>query len=272
MKPDLIIHPLYADLLLRQYHLEAFYNIILLDELAIVTGNDEGESMLVSGNKCVPVSVTLAPTYNNTRWHESGSSAHLTSYHFAQPTPLYRILQKAPRYVIWTRTDPLTVCATCIDRVTYSDLYGAVCRAKQWAHEIHNYMSIIVFDLDLTLINENDELLVGAIDALLYARQSYDYVVLWSHGSPSHVDISVNLIQRELYKRASTKTIFDLVLSNEIPDKVSNKNLLHLYNFFTDCIFNRATLVDDSIYNWTPEYDRIIIPNSPSLIPALPYL
>lgn len=273
MKPDLVIHPLYANILLHQYKLDAFYNVILLDDLKISTDDGEEGAALMVGNKtCHSVSVTLTPFYDNARNCESGIRPHLTSYFFAKSMPLYRIAQRAPRYVIWTRTDPLTICATYVDRVAFGDLYGAVCRARQWSYDIRTVASIIVFDLDRTLINDRDELLVGALDALTYARQSYDYVVLWSHGSPLHVDESVSMLQRSLHERGHQSSIFDLVLCNEFEAERSNKNLLYLYNFFTDCTFGRAILVDDSVYNWTPEYDRIILPLADTLVPALPYI
>lgn len=268
MKPDLIVHPMYSNVVLQQYQLEAFYNIVLLEDLKILTDDGEGAALVANEKSCVPVSITLTPFYEN-RKLKSGGRPHVTSYHFHETLPLYRVAQRAPRYVIWTETDPLTVCATYVDRVSFSELYGAVCRARQWSYEISADSSIVVFDLDRTLIDDKSNILPGALCALANARKSYDYVVLWSHGSPLHVDESVSRIKSATRDDA---LLFDLVLCNEFYDEISNKNLLYLYNFFTDCVFSRATLVDDSVYNWTPEYDRIIVPRAGTLIPALPFI
>lgn len=38
------------------------------------------------------------------------------------------------------------------------------------------------------------------------------------------------------------------------------KNLLHLYNYYPNYTFKKCVLVDDSLYNFTPEYSYIIVP------------
>lgn len=284
-KPDLIIHPLYAKLL-GEYQLDSLYNVLELSDLQITVDDGDGAVLLADDERCVPVSTVLTPFYSNVLIRESGSRPHVTSYYFDKPTPLYKVAQRSPRYVIWTLKDPLTVCATCVDRVSICDLYGAVCRARQWAFYIERTASIIIYDLDRTLIDDNDAIMDGAVDALINARRSYDYVVLWSHGSPLHVDDAVISLRRAVLTRIrkgqdvrynddgafDADGLFDLIISNEYANERANKNLLYLYNYFTGCTFSRAVLVDDSLYNWTPEYDRIIIPSGSTLVPVMPFV
>lgn len=254
-KPDLIVHPNYVRPINEQYDLSAYFNVLSLDDLRVDV--DSVPVYRVSDAGVGRVTLRLEPYYANALKRASGIEPAATSYWFDEDMPLYSVDRNGPRYVIWTKSDPLSVCATCVDRVDAYELYEAVRRARDWAFTIYHTKSIVVFDLDETLIDERCRELQCADRLLDFARNSYDLVVLWSHGSALHVDDNV---QRFVERSQHGDSLFDLILRNG-GEQRANKNLLHLYNFVPNCRFSRATLVDDSAFNWTPEYDKLVIPN-----------
>lgn len=254
-KPDLIIHPEYYDIIM-QHNLSFYFNVLTLKNLKI---NSDLSSYIITDNEYSKITIKLQPFYCEELTNVSGIEPSATSYWFNDEMPIYNIEQNGPRYVIWTKNDPLTVCCTVIDRVENFELYDAIRRAKEWSFTINEEKSIIVFDLDRTLINDNCNEYEYADKMLEYARKTYDLVVLWSHGSPLHVDDNVSKFIR---KSNYGDKLFDLILRyNGTPSVKANKNLLYIYNYFPNCIFSNATLVDDSIFNWTPEYNKLIIPH-----------
>lgn len=257
-KPDLFIHPFYHHIIKTNFDLDCAFNVCSLDDL-------EGEQIavtLLTDQAAEPIDVMLDPYYTDTLIKESGSNPFATSYWFAENTPLYRLRNTSPRYVIWTPDHNLTLCGTRVDRVHSYQLYRAVQRAKDWAYAITAARSIVVFDLDDTLVDANGVALDGSHEVLRVARRLYDYMVIWSHGSSLHVDECLTQFDES----------FDLVLRRD--GNPINKNLLHLYNYIPNCRFTRALLVDDSVYNWTPEYSEMLVParGIKSLRRALPML
>lgn len=253
-KPDLIIHPDYYDII-KQHNLSFYFNILSLNDLTI---NSDFLSHMVTDDECAQMTINLKPFYFENLKCISGIEPAATSYWFDEEIPLYNIEQNGPRYVIWTKNDPLTICCTVIDRVEYFELYDAIQRAKDWSFTITEEKSIIVFDLDRTLIDDDCNKLKYADKILEYARKTYDLVILWSHGSPLHVDDNVSKFVRI---SSYGDKLFDLILRYSGPPSVkANKNLLYIYNYFPNCRFTKSTLVDDSIFNWTPEYNKLIIP------------
>lgn len=253
-KPDLLVHPEYHRALLA-YDLHNYFNILTLNDLTL--GFDI-KPLLVSDKSVHELrNMILEPHFKyHTNGNSKSSKPENTSYYFEHGTPIYTIEENGPRYVIWNSTDPLTICATFVDRIEYDDLFKAYERAKNWSFEITNTKSIIVFDLDETLISKNCKPFQYSRTLLQYARNAYDLVVLYSHGSSLHVDNNLR------YFVTGEKAIkFDLVLSNNCIDKRSMKNLLSLYNYFPQTRFVKPTLVDDSLYNWTPEYTKFIVPS-----------
>lgn len=249
MKPDLIIHPAYVKSV-SQFGLDAYFNIIYLEDL--LDSIEEINPILVSDSAVsILRDVRLRPIFKDSLIRKSGIKPQHTSYYFEIDIPIYKISNRAPRYVIWNKTDNLTICATCVDRVDHYSLYDACRKAKEWSYDITNTEKIIVFDLDETLIDSNCRKLKYADKLLECAHIVYDRVVLYSHGSNLHVDDNISKFD---------DPHFDLVLSNDSHDNTCNKNLLSLYNYFPNTIFSHATLVDDSLYNWTPEYDKFIVP------------
>lgn len=265
-KPDLLIHPKYFKSILK-YNLDAYFNVLQLKDLTINTDIKP----IVIDNTCANylTNVKLKKFFENTNY-DSGIKPEHTTYTFDNEIPIYNIEENGPRYVIWTMDDPLTVCATYLDRIEIYDLYQACERAKHWSYTIETAKSIIVFDLDDTLIDRNGNPLKYSQKVLDTARDVYDIMVLYSHGSNLHVD--QHLLQFKTPTRQIEKPLFDLVLSKSKCDKRSSKNLLYVYNYFPNVRFKNATLVDDSLFNWTPEYNRIIVPTTQSIYQVLKFL
>lgn len=275
-KPDLIVHPLYQKSI-KSYNLDDAFNVLDLNDLIV---NTEFEPKYITPHgACSLQNVRLANYYSSKLQCRSGIKPEYTSYSIKDHTPIYTISQNGPRYVIWPQKTPLTVCATYCDRIDDYELYVACMRAKTWSKDIMSTQSIIVFDLDMTLIDDDGNKLENADQLLQMARLKYDYVVLYSHGSNLHVDEHVQQFENWHSEHSTSRDhhaqLFNLILSNNSDNGIrSNKNLLYLYNYFPNTRFSHAVLVDDSLYNWTPEYNEFIVPATPttSLKHAIPLI
>lgn len=261
-KPDLLVHPSFERLLLNNnttsnYNLNKYFNVL---SLATLSYNPYIKPLMVTNNNVhVLHDIHLMPHFTKHMERTSGVKPQCTTYEFDQKIPIYNIMENGPRYVIWTLNDPLTVCATCVHRISPNQVHDAVDKAIRWAYNITVSKSIVVFDLDETLIDKHGNVLDYADELLMVARRRYDLVVMYSHGSSLHVDEHAV----KVLSRCSRKDfMFDLILSNNMVDKQCQKNLLHLYNYFPNTRFTVSTLIDDSLYNWTPEYTKLIIPNN----------
>lgn len=260
-KPDLVVHSLYVEAL-KNYNLSYYYNVLTLDDMKLATERMK-DVYAITDNYTAPIDLTLKPFY--TPILISSNEPAATSYALERPTKIYKLTRNAPRYVIWPKNDPLLVCGTLVDRVDYCELFEAVKRATDWAYTIRHYKSVAVFDLDKTLITDQCEKIPESEKLLSYAKQTYDLVILWSHGSALHVDEQI-----EKLSIGSTRgyDIFDLVI--KASEYKSPKNLLSLYNYVPYTKFTRSVLVDDLAANWTPEYDKFIIPyNNNTLAQAI---
>lgn len=264
-KPDLLIHPKFYLTIVSMYDLKEKFNLLNLlskpdthsSVLDITT--DIGAYLVKDDGICRLNNVRLKPFYHNSSSFQGvGIKPHVTSYWFGDEMPMYGIRQNGPRYVIWPKNYPLSVCATTVDRIDEEEIFQAVKRARQWAYPITDRKSIVVFDLDDTLIDNHNNKLLCSDGVLDYAKKVYDYVVLYSHGSALHVE--ENALKFCCLNTLSDNT-FTLILSNNGSDPKSQKNLLSLYNYLpTNIRFTKSTLVDDSLFNWTPEYGKFIIP------------
>jgi hypothetical protein len=112
-------------------------------------------------------------------------------------------------------------------------------------------VSVCVIDMDDVLIDETSRLYDGASDFIKIINSMFDKVILWSHGSLLHVDEHSNEILKSGGK-------FDLILGRQ--ETCASKNLLHLYNTFTQEQIKFAVLIDDTPCNYTPEYNLLIVP------------
>lgn len=260
-KPDLLVHPNLERLVLAgNCNLSKHFNVL---SLASLSYNPCIKPLMVTDtNVHVLHDIFLVPHFNKNMERSSGVKPQCTTYDFDHKIPIYNIMENGPRYVIWTMNDPLTVCATCVHRITPNQVHEAVAKAIRWAYNITMEKSIVVFDLDETLIDKQGNILNFAVELLALARRRYNLVVLYSHGSSLHVD---DHVVKLLNRRCNAYT-FDLILSNNMVDKLCQKNLLHLYNYFPNVRFSSATLIDDSLYNWTPEYTKLIVPNKVSTL------
>lgn len=260
-KPDLLIHSVYINAL-KNYHLSDIFNVISINDLKLVTHKFK-DVFAITDTYLAPIELTLRPFY--TSIIESGIDPAATSYTLERPTKIYKIDRNLPRYIIWTKNDPLLVCGTIIDRIEPWELFEAFQRAKDWAYTINHYKSIAVFDLDKTLITDECVKIPESEKLLTYAKHEYDYLVLWSHGSALHVDEQLANFH---VGNTTGIDIFDLVIKSA--DAKSPKNLLYLYNHFPYIKFTKTVLIDDLVANWTPEYDKFIIPyNNTNLHQAL---
>lgn len=247
-KPDLLIHSWYAKSM-SNYNLDTFFNILTLTKCAqhICLVTDKGSKKLVKAKQ--------TPFFTASEIKRSGLKPQYTTFNITKETRIRGVQQRGPRYVVWPKNEILTESATFVDRVDEYELYEASERAKTWAiaNQIHYHQSLIVFDLDETLI-DSDGRPYQHVDKVLHAaKQAYDKVVLYSHGSHLHVYEHL----AELKRGADN---FDLILSNNGVDKKTAKNMLNLYTYFPNIRFTKATLVDDSMYNITKEYTNILIP------------
>lgn len=171
---------------------------------------------------------------------------------------------RQPRFVIWPAECELNTNATCVYRCkSFESLPYAFEKSLKWA-TLYNkgplcsirYVSIAVFDLDRTLVYSDELPNFGPMPnyekVLQTARHHFNLVVLWSHGGTIHVHEQLSAIDFK----------FDLVLCLDENSKSTCKNLLHIYNHLPSNVrFTYAVLIDDSAYNWTPEYNCMIIPD-----------
>lgn len=262
-KPDLLIHSLYIEAF-KNYDMANYFNLITVNDLKLETQKID-EVFTITDDYVASIDLTLRPFYTQTR--VSGNDAAATSYDLQQPTKIYKINRNLPRYIIWTKIDPLFVCGTIIDRVESWELFQAFVRAKNWSYTINQYKSIAVFDLDKTLITDNCEKILESERLLAYAKHEYDILVLWSHASALHVD---EQLEQFNIGNLHSHDIFDLVIKGS--DVKSPKNLLHIYNYIPYTKFTRSVLIDDLVSNWTPEYDKFLIPYKNTTLKQALYL
>lgn len=257
-----MVHPSFYNHLCDDRDLQNHFNVMEPSQLTVYT--DTVASVVCENGRVLKMRVELEPYYDTCIG--TGVRPNFTSYTFARKMTMYRIGERAPRYVIWTADEPIPVCATVVARTDVFGLSNAVRTAVDWSRNmvISKTASVVVFDLDRTLIDDKDRVLDGAVSVLEHARSVYDTTVLWSHGSPLHVDKQVNAFEKHGVR-------FDLVLSNAQSGDKSCKNLLYLYNYFTDTYFTKAVLVDDSVFNWTPEYTHCVVPTTIESVAHIAY-
>lgn len=264
VKPVLVVHPKFYNIVNQNSmvfsQLLDLINFEVLTDQCLVT--DFPAYVLTNGSTSVKPYTAYLENYDQVL--DSGSNAAITSYYFDDVIEMYHITDKRPRYVIWNY-EPTLICSTVTDRITSDfELHLALERAKSWAqmHSRRSEKSIIVFDLDDTLIDSNLIKLDGADLVLQWAKEKFGLVVLWSHGDSLYV--------QEQIKKHFSWFNFDLVLARD-PEGRSCKNLLHIYNHFPNTYFSgEAILVDDTVSNWTPEYTKMIVPlNTNNISPLL---
>ena len=113
--------------------------------------------------------------------------------------------------------------------------------------------SVIVFDLDETIIDQDYHLVCSYVKEILQeSRNIFDYMVLWSHGATSHVQKAISLYKLD--------KLFDLVLTrgrfqNECFNKGFGFVLKHLNRIHGVSKVNLSILVDDQDTNFNNDYN-----------------
>lgn len=209
----------------------------------------------------------ISPDYLRELITFEGARSDVTSYVFEKMILAYKIQRRLPRIIIWTRNERLSICGTYVIRAdTLFELIDAIKRAVVWINSTTfpratRFCRVAVYDLDRTLIDDNNKILHGVVPLLEYTRKVFDIIVIWSHGTTLHVHDNVTRIQNLLSFK------FDLVLAqDEHKDTRSPKNLLFLYNYFPNILISEAVLIDDSFYNYTPEYSEFLVPATPKTL------
>lgn len=125
-------------------------------------------------------------------------------------------------------------------------------------------VKIIVFDLDETLIDCDRKPLIVGLHAFLTAiKNSFNFIVLWSHGTASHVNTSL--------RHNKLAGIFDLVICRENDEETDNKGLgfvlRSLNQKFGVQSIHTSVLVDDLVDNYIGDYDFFLnVPTEPENI------
>ncbi|UVT30847.1 38K protein [Penaeus vannamei nudivirus] len=117
--------------------------------------------------------------------------------------------------------------------------------------------SIAVIDLDDTIINKNGDFILEPFDKYLATlKNTFDLVVLWSHGCQQHVN---HVFSNTLNGYAKE---FDMIMVRSSSVQISNKGkgfLLQLMNQAFGVIeFTYSVLIDDQAYNYKNDYDCFI--------------
>ena len=277
--------------------LKLIYNVLIFDDLN-VKKNYEICIFKYTTKTITKKVVTLYPNNNNNNNDDDDddddedndnnvvgkiiTNPRFTGYKFLENINIYNISNKNPRIVLWLKKNfkILPICTSVLILINddYAEFF-LILEKLILNYErnlflnnfVNSYSSsffpqqeplkIIVFDLDRTLIDDDNDIIKNTEKVLQYCRGVFDLIVLWSHASALHVDENVEKLQKK------AKICFDLVLHNNSSsssssDKKYCKNLLHLYNLLNlgNVFFKTAILVDDSLFNWSPEYTAFIVP------------
>jgi len=274
MKATLVVHPVFRLYIFNPIvygRLKDLFSAIYVCDR--IPTRDTRALLVYNENTILKKSLFLESYHRNTTDVETDKIVDdyvSTTYHLPKSgVKMYNIQDKAPRFLLWLDTDmhePNVCCTAMYKCSNIGQLPIAIRVASDWARRytiipscgLRN-LRVVVLDLDQTLIDDNPiacKLLKNYKNVLNTAREHYDFIVLWSHGSSLHVNNHV----------AQLGFNFDLILNEDESLRgnkyVQNcKNLLNIYNrISTDCRIVYAVLVDDSPYNWTPEYDALVVP------------
>jgi len=140
----------------------------------------------------------------------------------------------------------------------------AATRNKFTDNSIGTAESVIVFDLDDTLIDESNKPLIPNIKSFINnVSKLFTYVVLWSHGTCEHVHR--NLKKHDLEK------VFNLVISRTYEEQTANKSFAFVFRELNKryrvTSVTITALVDDLPANYTQDYDYYIqVPTKKKLV------
>lgn len=153
-----------------------------------------------------------------------------------------------------------------VDYLSYGNFWKNYNRISKDIYRVHSSFakniietlpkSIIVFDLDETIIDQDYCLVCSYVKELLQeSRAIFDYMVLWSHGNTSHVQRSIKLYEMD--------KLFDLVLTRgrfqyECFNKGFGLVLKHLNKNHGISNVKYSVLVDDQEDNFNNDYSYYI--------------
>ncbi|UBZ25546.1 38K protein [Crangon crangon nudivirus] len=115
-------------------------------------------------------------------------------------------------------------------------------------------VSVIVYDLDDTIINRDGDYITSNIKELInHSRRYFDYIFLWSHGCSRHVENA---------KQTCINGIgfdFDYIISKRTMDTISNKGFGKVFRILNEqygvATIAYSALVDDLASNYVGDYD-----------------
>ncbi len=112
--------------------------------------------------------------------------------------------------------------------------------------------SVIVFDLDDTLIDGNNRaLLIDLQHFVTFMKRMFTFVVMWSHGTCEHVHKNL--------KKHNIESCFDMVIARTYDEDTKNKGLGYVFRAlnkqFRVTSLTYTALVDDLPTNYTNDYD-----------------
>ena len=259
-KPDLVLHPDYEGMVLPS-DFARWVNLKKISDLQVEPKIEV--DLLFGSDKLVKKGFELTPHYACKIG--VGAKPHVTSSILAGNYPMFRILDNAPRFVIWNNTDPVSIDSTRLFRVeNVQELMFELENIKVLVEKQHSISTelkdVIVFDLDMTLVDKDRKLRDGVLEVLQRAKKLFNYVVCWTHGNQEFLDCVLDMINEAFKRQKGCGFTFDLALANNFQEPTAKKSLLYLYNFFPNNLFGKCTLIDDSLFNWTPEYTNMIVP------------
>ncbi|KAJ8670205.1 hypothetical protein QAD02_001464 [Eretmocerus hayati] len=184
------------------------------------------------------------------------------------------------RCVIWPDDEPLVINSThvvkCPNDTSVAEAFvladDILCKSN-----LSNRVpvTVFVFDLDETCIDDDCNIVDGAVETLnSLDTLENSFVVLWSHGNSEHVFPNVTKLTRRAaeiapprYKTRRVHGLFDLIVTHDGDiNRRAVKNPLHLYTFkeFDKFRIQRCVLIDDTVENATDEYTHVVVPQVPN--------
>lgn len=120
-----------------------------------------------------------------------------------------------------------------------------------------NKSSVLVMDLDNTIIDRDSNLLFDEIgEVLRKLTNHFDYFVLWSHGCSRHVNNCISTVLKE------TSLKFDLIISKMSHMEPYNKGFGYVFKLlnskFGICNVSYCALIDDQASNYIGDYDHFL--------------
>ncbi len=117
--------------------------------------------------------------------------------------------------------------------------------------------SVLVIDLDDTIINRNGDLIIeNFYEYLKIIKRTFTYVVLWSHGCQQHVNHIFQTTLKDYNKS------FDMIIAKNSSVQLNNKGIGYLLKVLNEKFnveeLTVSILVDDQKLNYNNDYDYFL--------------